>query len=78
MMGEVNIYLENDYLILKVPFVKIISNKELANLFSLFKAEKLKEKIELDERSFDELLKDFDDILRAKVKEWLEETKGNL
>jgi len=74
-MKEVNVYVEKEYVVLKIPFSEIIENKGLFDFLKRVRAEELKKKIHVDEESFNKLLNEFNDIIREKVENWLKEIK---
>ena len=67
------VYVEDIYLVFKIPFSKIVEHKELLNLLEILKAEELKKKINICEREFERLTKEFDEMLRNRLKEWFKE-----
>jgi hypothetical protein len=74
-MRETSVYIEDTYLVLKIPFSEIVENKELLNLLEILKAEQLKKKLNISNTEFEKLKEDFDTILRNKLRNWFEEAR---
>ena len=74
-MRETSVYIEDTYLVLKIPFSEIVENKELLNLLEILKAEQLKKKLNISNTEFEKLKEDFDTILRSKLRNWFEEAR---
>jgi len=74
-MRETSVYIEDTYLVLKIPFSEIVENKELLNLLEILKAEQLKKKLNISNTEFEKLKENFDTILRNKLRNWFEEAR---